>query len=51
VEGSNPYGLLPEILFAKIYEEWLKISKGPGRIDLFCGFGEAAESMAANLKE
>lgn len=25
--------------------------KGPGRVDLFCGFGEAAEPMAANLKE
>ncbi len=25
--------------------------KGPGRVDLFCGFGEAAEPIASNLKE
>lgn len=25
--------------------------KGPGRVDLFCGFGNSAESVAANLKE
>jgi membrane-bound lytic murein transglycosylase A len=25
--------------------------KGPGRVDLFCGFGEAAESVASSLKE
>ncbi|MEN6622787.1 MAG: MltA domain-containing protein [Smithella sp.] len=25
--------------------------KGPGRVDLFCGFGNSAESTAANLKE
>lgn len=25
--------------------------KGPGRVDLFCGFGENAEHMAGNLKE
>ena len=25
--------------------------KGPGRVDLFCGFGEAAESIAGSLKE
>jgi membrane-bound lytic murein transglycosylase A len=25
--------------------------KGPGRVDLFCGFGENAESVAASLKE
>ena len=25
--------------------------KGPGRVDLFCGFGEAAEIVAASLKE
>jgi membrane-bound lytic murein transglycosylase A len=25
--------------------------KGPGRVDLFCGFGETAESEASSLKE
>lgn len=25
--------------------------KGPGRVDLFCGFGETAESVAGTLKE
>ena len=25
--------------------------KGPGRVDLFCGFGPAAQAMAASLKE
>jgi membrane-bound lytic murein transglycosylase A len=25
--------------------------KGPGRVDLFCGFGETAEAIAGSLKE
>ena len=25
--------------------------KGPGRVDLFCGFGEKAEATAGTLKE
>ncbi|NLN39231.1 MAG: hypothetical protein GX155_06520, partial [Smithella sp.] len=25
--------------------------KGPGRVDLFCGFGSEAEAVAGSLKE